>query len=34
MQSAVTETTPLGGEPLNVEPHSGVACTAAAIAHR
>ena len=26
--------TPLGGEPPKAEPHGGVACTTAAVAHR
>jgi hypothetical protein len=34
MQSTVAEATPLGGELPNAEPHGGVACATAAVAHR
>ena len=34
MHATVAEATPLGGELPNAEPHGGVACATAAIAHR
>src|SRR6188472_290068 len=34
MQATVAEATPLGGEPPKAEPHGGVACATAAVAHR